>query len=174
MRRIWYVVGALGVVTALAYARDTAPPTAIAGTPTPLSAASMHVIADEKCGWPAGYQARTVQMLRGEVVEVGVAATDVVICSVRSSGHSLVRGEEDASGAAYVASGTALVWDDEVLKIGRIAPEVAVLELVLPSGRAVKAELYGEVFLCRVPERITTLRFRAYDAGGRLLRDALI
>ncbi|MEV6239556.1 hypothetical protein [Lentzea sp. NPDC051838] len=173
MRRIWYVLGALGVVTVLAYARDTAGPVAIAGTPAPLSAESMRLIADDKCERPSGYRANTVQMVRGSVVEVGVTPSDLLVCVVGDSGHSLTKGKAVPS-AEYVAGRTGLVWDDEIVEVGRIAPEVAVLEFVLPSGRVVRAELYGEVFLCRVPEKITTVRIRAYDAGGRLLRDAVI
>jgi hypothetical protein len=43
---------------------------------------------------------------------------------------------------------------------------------VLRDGRVFRAELHGEIHLCRIPQRITNARVRAFDAGGRLLRDA--
>ncbi len=79
-----------------------------------------------------------------------------------------------APGAEYVLGRTGLIWDDERLEVGRIASELAVLELVLPSGKVVRADLHGEVFLCRVPEEITSVRIRVHDAAGRLLRDAVV
>ncbi|MEU0885282.1 hypothetical protein ABZ345_42390 [Lentzea sp. NPDC005914] len=174
MMRSWYVLGALGLVTALAYAHDVAGPVAIAGTPTPLSVESMRAIADEGCERPPGYRVGTVQMLRGSVLEVGVTAGELVVCTIHGAGHTRSVGRTDALDTRYVGGRTGLVWDDESVEIGRVAPEVAELELVLPSGKVVKAELYGEVFLCHVPEKITAVRIRAYDAGGRLLRDAVI
>ncbi|MGI5500945.1 hypothetical protein [Lentzea sp. CA-135723] len=48
------------------------------------------------------------------------------------------------------------------------------LELIPPSGRVVRAGLHGEVFVCRLQERVTAVRVRACDAGGRLLRDEVI
>ncbi|WP_330274886.1 hypothetical protein OG205_04080 [Lentzea sp. NBC_00516] len=37
-----------------------------------------------------------------------------------------------------------------------------------------RAELYGEIYLCRIPQKLTNVRVRAYDAAGRLLREAEI
>jgi len=174
MRRIWHVLGALGVVTALAYTRDTADPIAIAGTPAPLSIESMRAIADDSCKRPPGYRAGALQMHWGLVVEVGVTADELVVCTVRGDGHSLSTGKSGPPGGQYVNGRQGLVVGDESVEVGRVAPEVAVLEFVLPSGKVVKAELHGDVYLCRVPEKITWVRIRAYDAGGRLLRDAVV
>ncbi|GHH59505.1 hypothetical protein [Lentzea cavernae] len=174
MRGIWHVLGALGVVTALAYARDVADPVAVAGTPVPLSIESMRAIADDACERPPGYRAGTLQMHRGSVLEVGVTAGEFVVCTVDGGGRTSSAGKAGAPGAEYFNGRTGLVWDDGSVEAGRVAPEVAVLEFVLPSGKVVKAELHGDVYLCRVPEKITFVRVRAYDAGGRLLRDAVI
>ena len=67
-----------------------------------------------------------------------------------------------------------LVNDDGVIEVGRITAEVAALEFVLPDEQIFKAELYGEIYLCRIPMRVTAGRVRAYDAHGRLLRDGVI
>jgi hypothetical protein len=174
MRTTWYVLGALAVVTALAYGHDVADPVAIAGTPTPLSIESMRVIADGGCERPPGYRLSTLQRLRDSVLEVGVTPSELVVCTVYGNGHALSKEEVGVPGAAYVAGRTGLISEDEGVEIGRVAPEVAVLEFVLPSGKVVRAELYGDVFLCRVQEKITAVRVRAYDASGRLLLDTVI
>ncbi|ANZ42085.1 hypothetical protein BBK82_45300 [Lentzea guizhouensis] len=177
MRRIWYVVGALGIVTALAYARDVADPVVIAGTPAPLSAESMRVLVDEACERPPGYRFGTLQRVRDSVLEVGVITTgtagEFVVCTVSGTGKSTSK--VSTPGAEHVLGRMGLIWDDdERLEVGRIAPGIAALEFVLPSGKVVKAELYGEVFLCRVDEKFTVVRIRAYDAAGGLLHDGLI
>ena len=168
------MVGALAVVTALAYAREVANPVAVPGRPAPLSIESMRALADEGCERPPGYRAGTLQMIRGSVLEVGVTDSELVVCTVSGSGRSLSTGKTDELGAYCVAGRTGLVWDNESVQIGRVVPGVAVLEFVLPSGKVVRAELYGDVFLCRVPEKITSVRIRAYDEGGHLLQDTVI
>ncbi|MDX8049063.1 hypothetical protein SK571_06700 [Lentzea sp. BCCO 10_0798] len=174
MRATWHVLGALAIVTALAYARDVADPAVVPGRPAPLSIESMRAIADENCKRPPGYRAGTLQMLRESVLEVGVTDSELIVCTVSGSGHGQSTGKTDEHGTYYVAGRTGLVWDDQSVEVGRVAPGVAVLEFVLPSGKAVRAELYGEVFLCHVPEKITSVRIRAYDAGGHLLQDVMI
>ncbi len=174
MRGIWHVLGALAVVTALAYTRDTADPIAIAGTPAPLSVESMRVIADGSCERPAGYRAAVLQMHWGDVVEVGVTADEFVVCTVSGNGHTLSKGKSGPPGGEYFSDRQGLVKGDESVEVGRVGPEVSVLEFVLPSGKVVKAELHGDVYLCRVPEKITWVRIRAYDVSGRLLRDAVV
>ncbi|MFD4638546.1 hypothetical protein ACFWN2_14605 [Lentzea sp. NPDC058436] len=174
MRGVWHVLGALGVVTALAYAHDVADPVALAGTPAPLSADSMRALADNGCERPPGYRADTLQMLMGTVVEAGVTAEEFFLCSVGDGGATWSTVKAGAPGAEYVNGRVGLLRDDQSVEVGRVAREVAVLEFVLPSGKVVKAELYGEVFLCVVPEKISFVRIRAYDAGGRLLRDDVI
>ncbi|WP_394620800.1 hypothetical protein JNUCC0626_17350 [Lentzea sp. JNUCC 0626] len=174
MRNTGYLLGILGVVTALTWAHDEADPLVVAGTPVPLSIESMRVIADDRCERPPGYRFGTLQRLRDSVVEAGVTADQMIVCTFHGDGFTMTKGEAGPPGARYVAGRMGLVWDDESVEVGRIAPEVAVLEFVLPSGNVVKAELYGEVFVCRVQEKITAVRIRAYDAGGRLLRDEVI
>jgi hypothetical protein len=164
----------LGVVTALAFARDEADPVAIPGTPVPLSIESMRVLADDVCERPPGYRLSTLQRLRDSVLEVGVTSGELVICTIHGDGHGLSTGRTGPPGAEQVAGRIGLVLEDGSVEIGRVGPEVAVLEFVLPSGKVVEAELYGDVFLCRVPEKITSVRIRAYDASGGLLRDAVI
>ncbi|MEV6717010.1 hypothetical protein AB0M48_33840 [Lentzea sp. NPDC051208] len=105
---------------------------------------------------------------------MGVTDSELIVCTVSGSGHSLSTGKTDELGTCYVAGRTGLVWDDQSVEVGRVAPGVAVLEFVLPSGKVVTAELHGDVFLCRVPEKITSVRIRAYDAGGHLLKDVMI
>ena len=174
MRATWYVLGALAVVTALAYARDVADPLVVPGRPAALSIESMRAIADEGSKRPPGYRAGTLQMIRGSVLEVGVTDSELVVCTVSGSARSLSTGKTDELGAYYVAGRTGLAWDDESVQIGRVASGVAILEFVLPSGKVVRAELYGDVFLCRVPEKNTSVRIRAYDEGGHLMQDAVI
>ncbi|GLY51615.1 hypothetical protein [Lentzea sp. NBRC 102530] len=67
-----------------------------------------------------------------------------------------------------------LVQDGGSVEVGRVAAKIAALEFALPSGKVVQAEMYGEVFVCRVPEKISAVRVRAYDVDGRLLRDTTI
>ncbi|HUQ60212.1 hypothetical protein [Lentzea sp.] len=105
---------------------------------------------------------------------MGVTDSELVVRTVSGSGRSLSAGKTDELGAYYVAGRTGLVWDNESVQIGRVVPGVAVLEFVLPSGKVVRAEPYGDVFLCRVPEKITSVRIRACDAGGHLLQDTVI
>ncbi|SEQ34036.1 hypothetical protein [Lentzea albida] len=174
MRGVWHVLGALGVVTALAYARDVADPVVVAGTPVPLSVESMRVMADRSCERPPGYVVGMLRRVRDSVVEAGVTPDEMIVCSVHGNGFVVSKGKAGAPGAEYVAGRTGLVWEGGSLEVGRVAPEVAVLELVLPSGEVVEAELHGEVFACFVPEKISSVRIRAYDANGRLLRDAEI
>ncbi|MFD9705666.1 hypothetical protein [Lentzea sp. NPDC059081] len=174
MRRTWHVLGALGLVTALAYAGDTADPVSVPGRPVPLSAESMRVMADRSCERPPGYVLGTRQRVRDFVVEAGVTTGQMIVCTVHGDGFAVSKGEAGAPGTRYVAGRTGLVWDGGSLEVGRVATEVAVLEFVLPGGEVFKAELHGEVFVCALPGVITAVRIRAYDAAGHLLRDAVI
>ena len=174
MRITWYVVGALAVVTALAYAHDTAGTKAVAGTPTPLSIESMRTIADDGCRRPSGFRLGTLQVLHGAVTEVGVTDSQLVVCTVGPQTRTATTVEAGSPGDKYVNGRLGLIDGEVSLEVGRVAPEVAVLEFVLPSGEVTKAELHGEIYLCRIPDRITSVLIRAYDAHGRLLREAVI
>ncbi|MET9230830.1 hypothetical protein [Lentzea sp. NPDC003310] len=175
MRTTGYVLGAFGIAAALAFARDVADPAAVPGRPVPLSVESMRVMADRTCERPPGYVFGTLQRVRDMVVEAGFTPDKVVVCKIHGDGHGTSKRDTAAPGDRYVAGRVGLVWDDDAsLEVGRVAPEVAALDFVLPSGKVVKAEVHGEVFLCFVPEKTAALRIRAYDAGGRLLRDDMI
>jgi hypothetical protein len=174
MRITRYVLGALAVVTALALAHDTAGSVAIAGTPAPLSMEAMRAIADDGCQRPPGFRPSTLQMLEGTVLEVGVTDTQLVVCTVEPQSKIVSATKIGSPGAEYFAGRTGLVTEDGLDEVGRIGQEVAVLEFVLRGGQVVKAELYGEIYLCRIPVKVTNVRVRAYDARGRLLRDAEI
>jgi hypothetical protein len=169
-----YGLGALAVVTVLSLARDTASANAIPGTPTPLSIESMRTLADDGCRRPPEFRPHTLQRLKSTVLEVGVTDGQLVICTVGPDFQAVSATNAGSPGDEYFAGRLGLVGDDGVVEVGRIAPGVAVLEFVLHSGQVVKAELYGEIYLCRLPARVTNVRVRAYDAGGRLLRDAEI
>lgn len=174
MRVTRYVLGALAVVTALALARDMAGNIAIAGTPTPLSIESMRSLTESGCPRPPGLRVNALQRLENSVFEVGVTDSRLVVCTVYSAGKGVSTLEIGPPGDQYFTAHTSLFASDGVVEIGRVAPEVAVLEFVLPDGQVVEAELSGEIYLCRVPKRITNVRIRAYDARGRLLREAEI
>ncbi|MFJ8961718.1 hypothetical protein ACIRG5_20260 [Lentzea sp. NPDC102401] len=172
MRVTRYVLGALAVVTGLALARDMAGAAAIPGTPTPLSVESMRVLADDGCKRPPGFRLNTLQMLNNSVLEVGVTDSQFVVCTVDPQSWGTSTAEVGRPGAEYFAGRLGLVGDDWTVELGRVGPEVAALEIVLPSGEIFKAELYGETYLCRLPHHVKVVHVRAYDAGGQLLRDA--
>ncbi|WP_439659071.1 hypothetical protein ACSHWB_42950 [Lentzea sp. HUAS TT2] len=174
MRITRYVLGALAVATTLALAHDSAGNIAVAGTPVPLSAESMRALADEGCRRPDGFRFSVLQRLRSAVVEVGVTDSQFIVCTVQPQEQSVSTSEVRAPGADYFAGRVGLVTDGETVELGRIGPEVARFEFVMPDGEVFPAELHGETYLCRIPHKITAVRVRAYDAGGRLLRDAVI
>lgn len=175
MRIAGYALGALAVATALAYAHDTAGTKAVAGTATPLSIESMRTLADDACKLPPGYRSNTLQMLESSVLEVGVTDSQVVLCVVdQPDSHTVSTLVLGSPVDRYFDGRMGLVNDDGVIEVGRITAEVAALEFVLPDEQIFKAELYGEIYLCRIPMRVTAVRVRAYDAHGRLLRDGVI
>lgn len=174
MRITRYVLGVLAVATTLALAHDSAGTVAVAGEAVPLSAESMRALADASCQRPPGFRFSVLQRLRDTVVEVGVTDSQLVVCTVHPQGHTLSTGEVPAPGGEYFAGRTGLVTDDETVELGRIGPEVARFEFVMPNGEVFPAELHGETYLCRIPRHFTAVRVRAYDAGGRLLRDDVI
>jgi hypothetical protein len=174
MRITRYVLGALAVATSLALAHDSAGSIAVAGTPVPLSVESMRSLADEGCKRPPGFRSNVVQMLQDSVFEAGVTDTQFIVCTVHPQEQSLSTSEVRLPAGEYFAGRLGLVTDDMTVELGRIGPEVARFEFVLPSGEVFQAELHGETYLCRIPHHITAVRVRAYDAGGRLLRDTVI
>ncbi|MFD5830235.1 hypothetical protein [Lentzea sp. NPDC060358] len=175
MRTAWYLLGAFGVAAALSVARDVAGPLSVAGTPVPLSIETMRELANRSCERPPGYVRGTLQRVRDFVVEVGFTPNEMVVCKIFSDGFGTAKIGTGALGARYVANRMALVWPDYAsLEIGRVAPEVAALEFVLPSGRVLQAEVHGEIFFCFVPEKTAALRVRAYGESGQVLFDAVI
>jgi hypothetical protein len=174
MRATGYVLGALAVVTGLALARDMAGAAAIAGTPTPLSTESMRALADDGCKRPPGFRLNTLQLMNGSVLEMGVTDSQFVVCTVNPQSWGTTTAEVGPPAAEYFRGRLGLAGDDWTVELGRVGPEVAVLEIALPGGEIFKAELYGETYLCRIPHHVEIMRVRAYDAGGRLLRDAEI
>jgi hypothetical protein len=173
MRITRYALGALAVVTALALAHDTAGTVAIAGTPAPLSIESMRALAEDGCRRPPGFRLNTLQRLNNSVLEVGVTDSQLVVCTLEPQSQIVSTSEIGPPGDEYFAGRLGLVGEDGTVEVGRVGPEVAVLEFLL-AGQVFRAELYGEIYLCRIPQKLTNVRVRAYDAAGRLLREAEI
>lgn len=109
-----------------------------------LSVESMRSIAENGCRQSPGYRRGVLQMLERFVLDVGVTDSELVNKS-----------------------------DDGIIELGRVGPEVAVLELELSDGQVVRTELHGEVCLCHISDRskVRTPLGRAYDSSGRLLRE---
>lgn len=176
MRRFTrYLLGTLALVTAVVVTRDVSGGVAIAGTPQPMSPESMRAVAAESCKFPPGFRPGIVRMFRATVVQVGTTDDQLVLCDVYDYGHGVSTGEVLPPGDQYFRGGVGVGEHDDFIQVGRLGPEVAALEAVLPDGKVVRAEIEGETYLYRasLPSNadLVKVRLRAYDANGKLLRE---
>ncbi|TWP49602.1 hypothetical protein FKR81_24045 [Lentzea tibetensis] len=176
MRRFTrYLLGALALTTAVVVTRDVAGGVAVAGTPQPMSRETMLSVAAESCAFPPGYRPGVARMFGSTVVHVGTTDDQLYLCDVYDHGHGVVSGEAPPPGDQYFRGGTGIGPHDDFVQVGRLSPEVAALEAVLPDGRVVPAEIEGDTYLYRagLPSTADLLkvRLRAYDATGKLLRE---
>ncbi|SDG90204.1 hypothetical protein SAMN05216553_11329 [Lentzea fradiae] len=175
MKITGFVPVGLAVVATLAFGYGVGGVHAIAGTPT---APSIETIMGDGCERPPDYRRHVLRMLEGQVLEVGVTDDELVSCTYRVTGAwTTSKAKVGPPDDRYFAGGVGvLLPDDSVVGVGRVGPEVAVLEFRLADGEVVKAELHGDVYLCAYSDDLRNLTMvgRAYDASGRLLREGMV